>query len=997
MRRGFTVILSAFLCCAALGGASAATPETRTAIERGRSLFDHGRWSDARNEFLRARRTLSNNDRAEWQCIDYYLAACAVELGSRDAESALKSFAERYPGSVYNNDVRFALASYYCTCEHFEKAADTFADVDYEALDSKRREQYDFRMGYIEFSRNNYAKAYAYFSRIPAQSEYRDHARYYKAYIDYAEGRNTQAKGEFQSLAGSEAYGRLAPYYLLQLAYREGDYRYVVEQGDALLKQASPQHRLELSRVMAESWYHLEDYDKALEYLETYRKEGGAEGRDENYLTGFALYRTARYDEAIAYLRKACGADDELTQNASYHLADCYLRSGDKRQAMQAFAMASNNGSDEAIAEDALFNYGKLQYELGGGVFNEAINVLGRYIEKYPASPRAPEARTLLIAAYYNSHDYDAAYRAIKAYPHPDGEIRSALQKIAYFRGLEAYNAGDRTAAKSYLTESAAVGVSAKYGALADFWLGEIAYAEGDYATALTKYNAYLKRAPKSETEYAMAYYNIGYVHFSQERMAQAQTSFTNFLSLYKPSDRYRADALNRTADACYAERRYDEAVKNYDRAIAVGQPAEKYYAQYKRAVTLGIQEKYPQKIDALKRIVSAGRGDWVDDAQYELGRTYMAQEQYNSAAAALERFVADYPESPYYTAALSDLGLIYLNLGDKRKSLAYYDRVVAASPRSSEAKSALQGIRDIYVSDGNVEAYFDYAEKVGAEKDLSAVARDSLTFASAQKVYLSGQNGEAVQALQGYLKSYPDGYYTTDALFYLSDCYRKGGQRAQAVETLATLAERPNSQYTVNVLESLSAMQFEDGNYAEAAAAYRRLGDAAPTAAARSAALDGYVTATLALGDEAQTLRMADDVTAHADAGEDAVRRARFAKAEIQRVRGEKRAAMATYRELGAAEVRTPEGAASAYYVLEETFAAGDMQKAEEAIYAFADRNTPQAYWLAKAYLLLGDTYARRGDAFQARATYQSVADGYSTPDDGIVAAAQERISKLK
>lgn len=102
---------------------------------------------------------------------------------------------------------------------------------------------------------------------------------------------------------------------------------------------------------------------------------------------------------------------------------------------MQAFAMAADEKFDAAIAEDALFNYAKLQYELGGGAFNGAINLLSRYLERYSSSPRAPEARTLLIAAYYNSHDYDAAYRAIKAMPTQDADIRAALQKISYFRG----------------------------------------------------------------------------------------------------------------------------------------------------------------------------------------------------------------------------------------------------------------------------------------------------------------------------------------------------------------------------------------------------------------------------------------------------------------------------------------------------------------------------------------------------------------------------------
>ena len=52
--------------------------------------------------------------------------------------------------------------------------------------------------------------------------------------------------------------------------------------------------------------------------------------------------------------------------------------------------------------------------------------------------PADPPEVTLLIAAYYNSRDYDAAYRAIRSMPSTDADIRAALQKITYFRALEA-------------------------------------------------------------------------------------------------------------------------------------------------------------------------------------------------------------------------------------------------------------------------------------------------------------------------------------------------------------------------------------------------------------------------------------------------------------------------------------------------------------------------------------------------------------------------------
>ncbi len=53
--------------------------------------------------------------------------------------------------------------------------------------------------------------------------------------------------------------------------------------------------------------------------------------------------------------------------------------------------------------------------------------------------------------------------------------------------------------------------------------------------------------------------------------------------------------------------------------------------------------------------------------------------------------------------------------------------------------------------------------------------------------------------------------------------------------------------------------------------------------------------------------------------------------------------------------------------------------------IYNFADTNTPQEYWIARSFILLGDIFAERGEWVQAKATYESVQNGYnpSKPDD--------------
>lgn len=988
------ILLTLVLVAATFVATAVVPPRTDIELERALTLLEHRRWCDARREFELLK---ANTDRSQTSLvrqIEFGLAVCAVELGDDDAEQRMLNFLSVYPESVHVNDLRFRLAVYYCENDEFDKAEQEFGKVAYRALNATDREKYEVRRGYSCFARGDYDKAYEYFSKVRPTSQYADHATYYKSYINYSRGDYESAEKGFKALQKSDAYAPVIPYYLLQIEFAKGNYDYVILHGDDLMAKTVEEKRPELMRLLAESWYRKEGYNKASQYIRAYQTAGGEMGREEWYLLGYSAYRTTDYAGATEALRKVCTDDDALAQNAAYHLADCYIKSGNKRLAIYSLAMAADDKFDNDIAEDALFNYGKLLFETGGGTFNEAVNVLSRYIAKYPSSYRVHEARGLLVAAYYNSHDYDMAYNAIKLLDNPDGNIKTALQKIAYFRGLEALSAGDTAQAQASLQEAMAVGVSPKYNALCSFWLGEIAFNRGDYQKAVADYNYYLKRAPKTADEYKMALYNIGYSHFSLGDMAQARRSFEGFVWLYKKRDNYRADGLCRLGDTQYSLRDFEAAAKSYDNAASLG-TAEQYYARYQRAVSLGLLGKTDAKIALLRQMVADGRGDYTDNAAYELGRTYVAAERYADGAEVLEALVASSPSSPFRTPAMLDLGLIYYNLGDKNRSLVCYDKVITAAPQSQAAKDAMQSVREIYVDKGDVDAYFAYAERTGVECDLSRMTRDSLSFRAAQNIYLSGRLDDAVPQLEHYVANYPKGYYVNDALFCLSDSYLKTENTDAALTTLKLLADKPRNRYTTAVLEKLSQVAFDNYMYAEAASAYRRLYDVADNAAARGDAAAGYVKAVIADGDKDAVLAMAADVESLADVGAESLRAARFAKAGILFERGEKTQALEIYGALSD-DVSTREGAESAYIVIRSIYGRGDLNECEKRIYAFADRNTPHAYWLGKAFILLGDIYAARNDAFQARATYRSIIDGYSPADDGVVDEAKDKLKKL-
>ena len=61
------------------------------------------------------------------------------------------------------------------------------------------------------------------------------------------------------------------------------------------------------------------------------------------------------------------------------------------------------------------------------------------------------------------------------------------------------------------------------------------------------------------------------------------------------------------------------------------------------------------------------------------------------------------------------------------------------------------------------------------------------------------------------------------------------------------------------------------------------------------------------------------------------------------------------------------------------------------------AEQNLPYQYWTGKAFLILGDIYVQQNDTFQAKATYQSIVDGYADKNDGVVEEALRKINELK
>jgi len=119
---------------------------------------------------------------------------------------------------------------------------------------------------------------------------------------------------------------------------------------------------------------------------------------------------------------------------------------------------------------------------------------------------------------------------------------------------------------------------------------------------------------------------------------------------------------------------------------------------------------------------------------------------------------------------------------------------------------------------------------------------------------------------------------------------------------------------------------------------------------------------------------------------------------AKAYRTLGERENARGLLVEL-AADRSDAYGAESAYSLIQEAYDRGDFAEVEKQVFAFSDSGSGQVYWLAKSFIVLGDSYADRGDLVQAEATFNSIVDGYqpSRDDDDVLDQVRSRLGMLK
>ncbi|HZL09925.1 MAG TPA: tetratricopeptide repeat protein [Prolixibacteraceae bacterium] len=967
-------------------------------VQKAKELYIARNYVSALNQFEQiASKSEQNSDiRAEAM---FYKALCGLKLDNENAEEQIAEFMNQFPESSFRNRALFEQAIYQFDQKKYSAVLRTFDGLDKAELSRDDLTHFYYLRAYSSFQQGKMDAALADFSEIKeGHSMYAAPAQYYWGHIHYLKGNYESALQEFLKLKNNPVFEKVIPFYISQIYYKQGKYREVVEYTSPLINTVSADQQPELSRILGGSYFHLRQFNEAVEFLEFYLSDKNNKGREENYMLGYCFYLNSEEVKAISHLEIAAKGKDELAQNAYYHLADCYVVTNDKNKARQAFEAASEFDFDPKIKEDALFNYAKITYELSYSPFNETIKAFDKYVASYPNSERNDVAYDYLVKVYMSTSNYRDAMTSIEKIKVKSPSVKKAYQRVAYYRALESFNNLDYTAAVENFEKSIEAGdFNKNYRALALYWKAEAYYRLNDYNQSISDYNRFLKSPGAfSLPVYKTAHYNLAYAYFQLKDYSNAGDYFRKYLNLATDSRSDKvADANNRLGDCYFLNRDYASAISNYDKALRINL-YDADYSLFQKAFCLGLQHDNQGKIDALQTLIqNYPKSSYLDDGLYELGRTYERISQPQMAISQYNNLVRNYPQSNFLNKALIQLGLISYNANDYQASINYYKQVVGRSPNSPETQAALAGIKNDYVELNDVDSYFAYTGNLGSGAQVSVSEQDSLTYRAAEKLYMA-HDKKALQQFEHYLTQFPSGNFALNSYFYLAQLLYNEGSFTKALSAYRYVIGQPDNYFTEVALSKAAGLQYDAGNYEQALVLFERFAQISNSGNNLLDARTGIMRCQFSLANYQACIEAANQVLGSGKVSDILKRETNYILALSYYNMGNKDKAFPILSNLSA-DTNSAEGAESKYLVAKILFERQKLKEAESEIMDFIDENSPHQFWLAKSFLLLSDIYLKNGDEFQAKHTLKSIEDNYPEQNDGILDATRQKLQLIE
>ena len=751
----------------------------------------------------------------------FYNAMCAIKLNQSNSDVLMENFILDNPTSAKLNIAYIEIAQHYFEQGSFTESLKWFEKVDESGLSNDNIDKFNFQKGYAFFAAKNKSQATTYFNKVINSKIYAAQAKYYLGFMAYEGDDYKNANKYFDQVAEDEKYKEKLSYFQADMSFKSGNFQKAIDLGAVALNKSNALEKSELNKIIGESYFNLNEFDKAIPFLNQYKGKKGKWNNTDYYQLGFAYYQQNDFENAITQFNKIIDGNDSVAQNAYYHLGQSYLKTNRKQQALNAFKNSSEMIFDLKIQEDAFLNYAKLSYDIGNS-YQSVPDVLTSFLNKYPNSPSKTDVETLLINSFITSKNYKGALELLEK--NKSFANKQAYQKVTFYRGIELFTDGNYQEALSMFKKSIGEQQDAKFTSRATFWKGETEFVLDNFNESLISFKQFMAFSEsKNTSEFKNINYNIAYSYFKLKEYDQAGDFFQAQIEAVKDDKIRLNDAYLRLGDSRFVTAKYWPAMDAYNKAIDL-KSIDADYAAFQKAISYGFVSKNDKKIDDLNKLIATySKSQYRDDALFELGNTYVAEKNYDLAIKTYDQLLTEFKKGSYASKSILRQGLIYYNTEKDDLAIAKFKKVAAEFPKSPEAIEAVSTARIIYVDNGKVDEYATWVRTLDFVSVTDAEL-DNDTFEAAEKQFLQNNTKQAIAGFSSYVSKFPNGNHALNANFYLAQSYYADGLEANSVTNYEYVISKSRNEFTEQALARLAEIHIKSNDNTKLVPILKRL-----------------------------------------------------------------------------------------------------------------------------------------------------------------------------
>ena len=894
---------------------------------------------------------------AAYENAQFYLFLSTLRLYHKDTERLFDQFVRLYPLSNRIDDAHFYMGEYFFRSKKYSKVVNILAPINIYQIDNKHHAL--FYLGYSAYKENKYELAKSCFFELinSFDSTFKDDAIYYNSCMLVDEALLDEALLGFSMLESSSKYVDKIPYYIATIMFYQAKFKEIDYYLDVILNNKMIHKYDELVLLYAKSLYNLKNYDKSIVYFEESKSLNDTLTNLDLYQIGTAYHAKGLYGFAVNHLNKITTHNDSITQYALYYLADSYIHTNNRHEAMNAFRSASLLDYDTIMQHDAFYRFALLAYEQNSPLYDAKVS-LQDFVDKFPHSIHLDEVYTCLANLYLNTSDYNQAILVLEQSDLENVSLKSQYQKITFHRGVQLYNDGNFLDAINYFNKSIKIYNNSNLLNQSYYWLGESYYNLNMFNHSLESYKSVLQG-----DFYNKSLYSQGYCYMKLDDYYNAIKQF-KYISNNETDITLLHDIYVRIGDGYFKLMNYQFAVDFYNKAIELN-GFQGDYAVYKKSTSLVLLEDYNLAIESFNDLINNfNPSNYIDDAIYDLGNVHILAKNYNLAISTFRILIEEFPNSVFYSSSHVKIGLVYYMQQKDFDAIDVFKKIVLQFPSTNVAQEALNMIKNIYSENGDVSMFLDFISTL--EHDYTKSELDSSMYYSAELQYMQSSYQNAINGFNSYLDYYPNGLFYIESNYFLSKSYQNIGDFKNAIQILNSVVNEKENKYTVDALLELSRMSFKIENYISAEGYFRGLINMSPTLDIKKEAIMGLLESKFNLYKYSDlSAYITDSVKYESFSGKD-FNRLKYLQAYSLFKMDKQSEALSKFNWL----ILNSEGALraeSSYYVSLIYYYKEDYDNCEEMVFKLIKEFPNYNIWVDKSLLILAKNYIAQEDFFQA------------------------------